>query len=82
MTARKSSIPTTVEFLNAYNVITQMADGEADPRRVKLFRTASKHLLAAAQIRANSGTRQKVMQRHRWAIANVQKAMFLRGGAP
>ncbi len=81
MTAPKAKLPTTVEFLNAYNVITQVADGEANPRRAKLFRTAAKHPLAAAQMRANNASRQKVTKRHRWAINNVHKALFLRGGA-
>ena len=79
MTARKDKLPTVVDFLNACKVMDSVAATEVDPRRCRLFRIAAKHLWSAALLRAN-GSRQKVAQRHRWAIANVQKALFLRGG--
>ena len=81
MTARKAKLPSAEEFLNAFDVVRRVAEDEPDPRRAKLFILAAEQLCFATQIRANGGSLDKAAQYHRWAIANVQKAMFLRGGA-
>ena len=80
MTARKAKLPSSAEFMNAYNVVKSLAEDELDPRRAKLFMLAADQLGSAAIHRATGGTRQAVIKRHRWAITNVQKALFLRGG--